>query len=141
MQVGFPNMRRTILGDPITRNKVFGGLYWGPAITETTKRHFLNMWHPHVGLPHEAWTHASGHTLIPLSAILVATTREGELPAKAERFRDCRQALRAPCFASSPALPALRVQGTQIVGPPTDPYSMNRYLTFWEYMTNVSFGP
>ena len=96
------------------------GVYIGvPLFTETTKRHFLNMWHLHVGLPHEAWTHASGYALIPLSAILVATTGEGELPAKAERFRDYRQALRAPCDASSLALPALRVQCAKIIGPST----------------------
>ena len=29
---GFPNIRGTILGVPIIRTIVFGGLYWGPPI-------------------------------------------------------------------------------------------------------------
>ena len=36
---GFPKIRGTILGVPIIRTIVFGGLHWGPLILE--KYHFV----------------------------------------------------------------------------------------------------
>ena len=32
---GFPKIRSTLLGVPIIRTRVFGGLYWGPLFQET----------------------------------------------------------------------------------------------------------